>query len=321
VVVIERRAFGAHAVSAAAKPRDGTSFRATARPRVMTIPTTGATASPAPPITARHLLDAERDAWRDLMLRADPRAIAAAGVGAHALGGATVLRGRAAGPLLNRAYDVAADAAQLAAIRALYEDAGVPLYFLYIDGADRAASVIERAGLVRYRRGAVYLARELTEAVDMPVRTLEIGPARADELPRATEIFCAAFDADRALAPVFASVHGAPGWHFLVARAGGEPIALGILYVSGATALLFGGATSPRFRQRGAQAALVATRVALARELGCARVGAHTGEPVPDDPQHSFHNMSRAGLVPVGRMDSYAPAGIVWTHGRKSGAR
>ena len=112
-------------------------------------------------------------------------------------------------------------------------------------------------------------------------------------------------------------MHGAPGWHFLVARAAGEPIAIGILYAQGDLACLFGGATSPRFRQRGAQTALVAARVALARELGCAWIGGHTGEPVADDPQHSFRNMTRAGLVPIGRADTFAPPGIVWTHGRR----
>jgi hypothetical protein len=273
-------------------------------------------------VTPNRLIALERDAWRTAAERADPRAVTAISLTATAVGPATAVRCRGAGPLLNRGYDAPADATQLAALRAHYESAGVPLYFLYIDGADRAPGEIERAGLVRYRRGMVYLARDLRAPVAPVATALDVGPVTAGELPRATEIYCAAFDADRGLAPVVASMHGAPGWHFLVARAAGEPIALGILYVQGELAVLFGGATSPRFRQRGAQAALVTARVALARELGCSWIGGHTGEPVADDPQHSFHNMTRAGLVPVGRADSYTPPGIVWTHGRRgTGAR
>lgn len=274
-------------------------------------------------VTPNRLIALERDAWRSAAEQGDPGAVAAMSLTATAVGPATALRCRAAGPLLNRVYDAPADATRLATLRDHYESAGVPLYFLYVDGADRAPGELERAGLVRYRRGMVYLARDLSASVAPVSTALDVGLATPGELARATEIYCAAFDVDRGLAPVIASMHGAPGWHFLVARAGGEPIAIGILYVQGEHAVLLGGATSPRFRQRGAQSALVTARVALARELGCAWIGGYTGEPVADDPQHSLHNMIRAGLVPIGRVDSYTPPGIVWTHGRRGtiGAR
>jgi GNAT superfamily N-acetyltransferase len=256
--------------------------------------------------TAREVMGLERDAWVDLARQADPRAVAATELTAIRVGAATALRCRVAGPVMNRAYDAPATT-QLRALRSHYEEAHVPLYFLQVEASEQRDREVEAAGLVRYRRGMAYLWRA-TELPVAPVETaLDLGPATQDEMLRGAEIFCAAFDVAGSLAPVIASLFGAPRWRFVIARANGEPVAFSMLYVDGDAACLFGGATSPRYRQRGAQAALVAARLELARELGCRFVGAHTGEPVEDAPQHSFRNLSRAGFQQIGRADTYVP--------------
>jgi GNAT superfamily N-acetyltransferase len=66
------------------------------------------------------------------------------------------------------------------------------------------------------------------------------------------------------------------------------------------TAYLFGAATLPDARGRGAQTALMAARMAESRDRGLSWVGADTwAELLPDHPNPSQHNMVRTGLTEV----------------------
>lgn len=272
---------------------------------------------------ARSFSD-ERDAWTHLARSADRCALASAGLTVTRIGRTTVVRSRPGGPFTNRAFDVPADPRTIEAVCEHYTDAAVPLFFLHFDEADRdrCDRAAATAGLVRYRRDMVHLVRPAGPVHRRPT-PLEIGPpADVTELLHAARILCAAFDAGLDLAAVFASLSGSPRWRFVLARERALPVALGILYVDGDRGYLMGGATTPRCRGMGAQAALIAARVEMAQALGCRVVATHTGEAVPGDPQHSYRNLLRNGFREVGRASSYAPPGIVWTHGRRgAGAR
>jgi GNAT superfamily N-acetyltransferase len=75
-------------------------------------------------------------------------------------------------------------------------------------------------------------------------------------------------------------------------------VAGGNLYVDGETASLNTGATSAAFRRRGAQSALIAARVAAAREAGCRWAVAETAW-LDETPRHSsLNNYRRAGFEP-----------------------
>lgn len=70
-------------------------------------------------------------------------------------------------------------------------------------------------------------------------------------------------------------------------------VAGALLGVHGTTAGLGSAATLPRFRNRGAQTALIAARIAAARELGCEWVVAETDASASGQ---SHKNLTRAGL-------------------------
>jgi GNAT superfamily N-acetyltransferase len=93
-----------------------------------------------------------------------------------------------------------------------------------------------------------------------------------------------------------AAMVGAPGWHCFVAWADGRPAASGALYVDGTAAWIGVGFTHPDFRRRGAQSALLATRIEAARGLGATVLATETGELVPDKPASSYNNILRAGF-------------------------
>jgi GNAT superfamily N-acetyltransferase len=83
-------------------------------------------------------------------------------------------------------------------------------------------------------------------------------------------------------------------------RTGDRRIVAGAnLYLDGEVADLNTGATSAGFRGQGAQSALIAARIAAAREAGCRWIVSETGWS-DETPRHpSLNNMRRAGLKPA----------------------
>jgi GNAT superfamily N-acetyltransferase len=93
-----------------------------------------------------------------------------------------------------------------------------------------------------------------------------------------------------------AAMVGAPGWHCFLAWADRTPVATGSLYVDGTTAWLGVGFTHPDFRRRGAQSALLAARIGVARSLGATLLTTETGERLPGQSASSYDNILRAGF-------------------------
>lgn len=91
-------------------------------------------------------------------------------------------------------------------------------------------------------------------------------------------------------------VHGKPGWHSFAVMEGDAIIAAASLYVRGRAADLFGGATLPRARRRGAQSALIAARIMAARSAGCDWLVGDTAPENAGERNSSLRNMQRAGL-------------------------
>jgi GNAT superfamily N-acetyltransferase len=99
------------------------------------------------------------------------------------------------------------------------------------------------------------------------------------------------------LVPWCAAQVGAPGWYAFGAYDGDALVGMGALFAHGRCGQLSGAATLPEARGRGAQSALMAARIALARDLGLEWVTAETGSETRENPNPSLHNMHRAGLA------------------------
>jgi GNAT superfamily N-acetyltransferase len=78
----------------------------------------------------------------------------------------------------------------------------------------------------------------------------------------------------------------------------GRIVAGANLYLRDGVGGLGGGGTHADFRRRGAQNALIAARIAAAREAGCHTVVAETGWSDATPRHSSLNNMRRAGLKP-----------------------
>jgi len=122
------------------------------------------------------------------------------------------------------------------------------------------------------------------------------------------EIICNAFDLGEAAIPWLAKLPGRENWHIFMSFDGDKPAGVGALFVRNGFGWIDYGATSPEFRRRGSQGAVMAARLDRAIELGCRKMFTCTGVSVPGDPQHSYTNILRAGFSEDYIRENYAPA-------------
>jgi GNAT superfamily N-acetyltransferase len=95
---------------------------------------------------------------------------------------------------------------------------------------------------------------------------------------------------------IAASCVGKPNWRQYAVWDGERMIAVGSFFVNGECADMFGAATLPEARGRGAQSALLTTRARAAQAAGCRWLVAETGAEGPGEHNTSLHNMMRAGF-------------------------
>jgi GNAT superfamily N-acetyltransferase len=98
------------------------------------------------------------------------------------------------------------------------------------------------------------------------------------------------------VAQFFSPLSGQEAWHCFVGYDGDEPVACAALFAHDGVGWLGAAGTLPEQRGKGAQSALLAVRIALARELGLDVLTTETGEQRADSPNVSYRNILRAGF-------------------------
>jgi GNAT superfamily N-acetyltransferase len=194
-------------------------------------------------------------------------------------------------PLLNRVAGLAAaDDDDLAEIDAFYRANGIARYVVAAAAPDLAERLHERGFELRnawmtFRRGMSEQPRRDT--------ALRIEPARGAEFAAIVGPV-SGMPAD--VSALFAALAGRDGWHCLVAYDGDEPVGCGALFVHEGAGWLGAAGTLPEHRGKRAQGALLAARIALARELGLDMLTTETGERRNDETDISYRNILRAGF-------------------------
>jgi GNAT superfamily N-acetyltransferase len=136
---------------------------------------------------------------------------------------------------------------------------------------------------------------------------LSVRPAIAGDADRIARVVCSAYGLPATLASWFATLAVRDGWRFVIAETDGKPAATGAVFIHGTTAWLGVGATLAEHRNRGAQSALLAARIALAADAGCTVLATETGESIAGEVNPSLNNIRRAGFVQVCSRLNYAP--------------
>jgi len=166
------------------------------------------------------------------------------------------------------------------------------------------AALGERFGLADTGSAIVKLAGEARAVADQSKaashldRGLRVGPVPASRAGEWGQAMRMGFGRDDPRwAQQSAGLCGLPGWQLFAVYEDDDIVATGSLRIDGTVGHLFGGATLPPARNRGAQSALIAARAAAATEAGCAWVIAEAVAEKPGQHNPSLHNQLRAGLT------------------------
>ena len=191
---------------------------------------------------------------------------------------------------------------------ALYESAGIGRYFLHVHPDTQPSDMgerLERRGLEK-ARGWMKFLHSLKPPPEVSC-DLEIRTALPEDATEFGHIEADAFDLGSAGAALPALLVGRPHWHVYVSLCEGRLAGAGILFAKDGVAWLDWGATSPEFRGRRSQSALLNRRISDALDLGCRLIATTTGEEVPGDPQISYRNIVKMGFEPAYVRRNFAP--------------
>ncbi len=214
--------------------------------------------------------------------------------------------------LLNRAIGLGlagpATEGEIERIRATYREQSVERFYLGIhpaarpDGIDRLlgeAGLEPARGWVKFDRGPGPAPK-----AESSLEVREIGEEHVDEFGR---IAASGFGLAPEAAPLFRGLIERSGFRLYMTFDGDAPAGTGLLSIDGDRAWFDWAATDPEFRRHGSQRALLARRIEDAVDAGCTRLFTATGEAVPGDPQHSYHNIVWAGFEPKVLRENWIP--------------
>ena len=263
--------------------------------------------------TTRLIEEIERKAFRALHAAADGKTRVALGLEWHEVGGVSVSIARhEPSILLNRAIGLGIEGPAtrdtVEAVVARYREAGVGRYFFHLHPEAEPlelAGWMGAAGLERGRGWMKFL--RLTEPMAPARSDLSCREIGAEDAAAFGRIATANFGMSEKAAPLVASLHGQPGWHLFMSFDGEVPAGTAALYLDDGIGWCDWSATDPAFRRRGSQSALLAARVAKAIELGAKLISTETGKEVPGDPQHSYHNIVKAGFREAVVRENWVP--------------
>ena len=143
-------------------------------------------------------------------------------------------------------------------------------------------------GWMQFRRGV--------EDAPTPVTALDVVELGPESNPDFGRIVRAAYGLPPEAERIIASAPEREGWICWLALADGEAAGAAALFVDDGAGYLGYAGTAPEHRGKGAQSALLATRIRRARELRCDTVFTETGVLLPGRPSASYRNILRAGF-------------------------
>jgi GNAT superfamily N-acetyltransferase len=190
-----------------------------------------------------------------------------------------------------------ADRRAIGWITEAFEAAGVRRFFVPVAPIAEPSALpawLTSLGLRPYNRW-VKLIRGVEEPppLESPLRIEEVGPERKNEI---AGLVAAGFDWPSWVGQWIAGTIGREGWAHYLAFDGETPVATAALYRTPPYGWLGWAATRPDHRGLGAQSALLARRIADARERGCTLLTMETAENRPERPSASNRNALRAGF-------------------------
>jgi GNAT superfamily N-acetyltransferase len=241
----------------------------------------------------------EARAWGAMYRYLPLEAVALAGSGIATIGSAVVAHASKVDVLgYNRAVGLGLDGPateeQIDEIISHFAGHDVPRFFVQLHPEAEPAALpqwLEARGFTNWVR--LYRDARALEVPEGGPRVEQIGTERADAFGH---IVVRAFEWPEALAPFVTCLIGRPGWRHYLAYEGDTPIGTATLHADGEIGWFGFAATVAEFRGRGAQTALIARRIADAREAGCKHLIVETAQQTPEKEAPSYRNIRRSGF-------------------------
>lgn len=266
---------------------------------------------------AEHI---ECRAWIDLIAAAPQWLRRSAGLQVEEVGGAVLLAAPGVDHVLfNRVIGLGeqtpATPDLIADIMGRYWDLSIERYWVHVGPHARPARVgrmLQDQGLAQYRRSWVKLVRP-AQSAEPAETTLRIRAATKEDAAAVASIIGVSFELPQNAAEAFAHVIDRPRWRVYVAESNGQIAATAGMFSEGDVAYCAFAATRPEFRNRGAQRALLRTRIDAAIDANAHWIATETGFPLTaDELQPSYRNLLHAGFRPIAIRDNYARPGASW---------
>jgi N-acetylglutamate synthase-like GNAT family acetyltransferase len=145
---------------------------------------------------------------------------------------------------------------------------------------------LENAGFSRIRRTGYPTLHRASAAPARFTSDLQVREVAPDEIASARD------QLGDTLWPEYARSAGNPGFFHFMAFDGARPVAIASLCAFEGLGYLMAAATAEADRKRGAQQALIASRIARAQQIGCSALVSETLYML----EHSYRNLQRAGF-------------------------
>jgi GNAT superfamily N-acetyltransferase len=193
----------------------------------------------------------------------------------------------------------------LAQVRDFYREQGVPQGAFMIAPSLLPPDWASTAGKLNLTEGSRFVklgcdtetALTAADGVAALDPGLRVGPVESHQAREWATVMMTTFGfTTPGMIDMAASCVGKPNWHQYAVWDGERIIAVGSIFANGECADMFGGATLPEGRGRGAQSALLTARVRAAQAAGCRWLVAETGAEDAGDHNTSLHNMLRTGF-------------------------
>jgi GNAT superfamily N-acetyltransferase len=168
-----------------------------------------------------------------------------------------------------------------------------------------------------FRRGYAWTKFERPPDPAPPLDT-DLRIEEVDDGAVFADVFIRAYGVPAVAQPLLERLVGLDGWHCFVAYDGEAAAATAAVVVTGTVAWFGAAGTLPDFRRRGAQSALLRTRIEAARRDGCTVLVTETGEPIDGKPGNSYRNLVRAGFEPVYVRQNYLSSEDADTSGTRA---
>lgn len=143
----------------------------------------------------------------------------------------------------------------------------------------------------------VKMAHKLT-SIDSPATDLRVTEIETRDAAQWASALLRGFGMpEEELLDMFVSAVGQPGFRCYAAWDGAEVVGVGNLFIRDDVAAMWGASTLSPHRRRGAQSALLATRLLAAKAADCRVVLAETATESLGERNPSLHNLANAGFT------------------------